>query len=185
MFREQETNTATPAGGPQRRERTRPRKECTVLLVGHNAEPDMVDLLERLEILDEIAWLCIIRSVNVLLADGTLIKIYVHRRKFTEVFGLAIRLDVLCELLASIGPVEDIKIFKAIAQGVPVVRSAIDSRSTSTVYLLYHLLLAKNHIGNAAAPYCEQFPLCGISHLSILAKYQHFHTKTYLSQHIN
>jgi hypothetical protein len=88
--------------------------------------------------------------------------------------------------LASIGPVEDIKIFKAIAQVVPVVRSEIDSRSTSTVYLLYHhFLLAKNHIGNAAAPYCKQFPLCGISHLSILAKYQHFHTKTYLSQHIN
>jgi hypothetical protein len=28
-----------------------------VFLVGHNAEPDMVDLLKRLEILDELAWL--------------------------------------------------------------------------------------------------------------------------------
>ncbi|KAJ7344076.1 hypothetical protein DFH08DRAFT_1009336 [Mycena albidolilacea] len=32
-------------------------KECTVFLIGHNAEPDTVDLLEELEIVDEIAQL--------------------------------------------------------------------------------------------------------------------------------
>jgi 26S proteasome regulatory subunit N1 len=30
-------------------------KECAVFLLGHNAEPDAVDLLEELEIVDEIA----------------------------------------------------------------------------------------------------------------------------------
>ncbi|KAJ7869215.1 hypothetical protein B0H14DRAFT_3861320 [Mycena olivaceomarginata] len=32
-------------------------KECTVFFIGHNAEPDVVDLLEELEIVDEIAQL--------------------------------------------------------------------------------------------------------------------------------
>jgi 26S proteasome regulatory subunit N1 len=32
-------------------------KECAVFLLGHNAEPDAVDLLEELEIVDEIAQL--------------------------------------------------------------------------------------------------------------------------------
>ncbi|KAJ7360749.1 hypothetical protein DFH08DRAFT_800191 [Mycena albidolilacea] len=41
-------------------------KECTVFLVGHNAEPDTVGLLKRLEILDEIAWLVDDNTYNLL-----------------------------------------------------------------------------------------------------------------------
>jgi 26S proteasome regulatory subunit N1 len=32
-------------------------KECAVFLIGHNAEPNAVDLLEELEIVDEMAQL--------------------------------------------------------------------------------------------------------------------------------
>ncbi|KAJ7616886.1 hypothetical protein B0H17DRAFT_1152522 [Mycena rosella] len=85
-------------------------KECTVFLVGHNAEPDMVDLLERLEIDNEIAWLVDANTYNRIY--GALIKIYVYHRKFPEVFGLSNTARCGMQALASIGPIEDITILK-------------------------------------------------------------------------
>ncbi|KAJ7234630.1 armadillo-type protein [Mycena haematopus] len=84
-------------------------KECSVFLIGHNAEPDAVDLLEELEIVDEIAQLVddntynrvcqyMIRCVNLLPPPDdisflrTAHKIYVQYRKFPEALSLAIRL---------------------------------------------------------------------------------------------
>ena len=69
-FREQEVDLPTPA--PEAGKDDPPAqdkligtledlralaKECAVFLIGHNAEPDAVDLLEELEIVDEIAQL--------------------------------------------------------------------------------------------------------------------------------
>ncbi|KAK7046680.1 26S proteasome regulatory subunit RPN1 [Favolaschia claudopus] len=84
-------------------------KECAVFLIGHNAEPDAVDLLEEMEIVDEIAQLVdddtfnrvcqyMIRCVNLLPPPDdisflrTAHKIYVQHRKFPEALALAIRL---------------------------------------------------------------------------------------------
>ncbi|KAJ7136028.1 armadillo-type protein [Mycena epipterygia] len=84
-------------------------KECAVFLIGHNAEPDAVDLLEELEIVDEIAQLVddntygrvcqyMIRCVNLLPPPDdisflrTAHTIYVQHHKFPEALALAIRL---------------------------------------------------------------------------------------------
>ncbi|KAJ7512053.1 armadillo-type protein [Mycena galericulata] len=84
-------------------------KECGVFLIGHNAEPDAVDLLEELEIVHEIAQLVddntysrvcqyMIRCVNLLPPPDdvsflrTAHSIYVQHRKFPEALALAIRL---------------------------------------------------------------------------------------------
>ncbi|KAF8215753.1 hypothetical protein K438DRAFT_1799358 [Mycena galopus ATCC 62051] len=83
--------------------------ECAVFLIGHNAEPDAVDLLEEPEIVDEIAQLvddnmynCVcqymIRCVNLLPPPDdisflrTAHKIYVQHCKFPEALALTIRL---------------------------------------------------------------------------------------------
>ncbi|KAF8206006.1 hypothetical protein K438DRAFT_1817694 [Mycena galopus ATCC 62051] len=83
--------------------------ECAVFLIGHNAEPDAVDLLEEPEIVDEIAQLVddnmynrmcqyMIRCVNLLPPPDdisflrTAHKIYVQHCKFPEALTLAIRL---------------------------------------------------------------------------------------------
>ncbi|KAJ6631146.1 armadillo-type protein [Mycena sp. CBHHK59/15] len=84
-------------------------KECATFLIGHNAEPDAVDLLEEMEIVDEIAQLVddntfsrvcqyMIRCVNLLPPPDdisflrTAHTIYVQHRKFPEALALAIRL---------------------------------------------------------------------------------------------
>ncbi|KAJ7145355.1 armadillo-type protein [Mycena crocata] len=84
-------------------------KECSVFLIAHNAEPDAVDLLQDLEIIDEIAELVddntytrvcqyMIRCVNLLPPPDdiaflrTAHKIYVKHSKFPEALALAIRL---------------------------------------------------------------------------------------------
>ncbi|KAJ7627594.1 armadillo-type protein [Mycena polygramma] len=84
-------------------------KECASFLIGHNAEPDAVDLLEELEIVDEIAQLVddntfnrvcqyMIRCVNLLPPPDdisflrTAHSIYVQHHKFPEALSLAIRL---------------------------------------------------------------------------------------------
>ncbi|KAJ7275052.1 armadillo-type protein [Mycena rebaudengoi] len=84
-------------------------KECAVFLIGHNAEPDAVDLLEELEIVDEIAQLVddntynrvcqyMIRCVNLLPPPDdvsflrTAHTIYAQHHKFPEALALAIRL---------------------------------------------------------------------------------------------
>ncbi|KAJ7454024.1 hypothetical protein B0H11DRAFT_2325546 [Mycena galericulata] len=84
-------------------------KECAVFLIGHNAEPDAVDLLEELEIVHEIAQLVddntysrvcqyMICCVNLLLPPDdvfflqTAHSIYAQHRKFPEALALAIRL---------------------------------------------------------------------------------------------
>ncbi|KAJ7755387.1 armadillo-type protein [Mycena maculata] len=121
-FREQESDEPTPA--PEAGKTEEPTqvklpgtledlralaKECAVFLIGHNAEPDAVDLLEELEIVDEIAQLVddntynrvcqyMIRCVNLLPPpdDVSFLKtahtIYVQHRKFPEALALAIRL---------------------------------------------------------------------------------------------
>ncbi|KAK7015982.1 hypothetical protein R3P38DRAFT_3569554 [Favolaschia claudopus] len=77
-------------------------KECAVFLIGHNAEPDAVDLLEEMEIVDGTAHLVDDDTFNRLrqpLAPPddisflrTAHKIYVQHRKFPEALALAIRL---------------------------------------------------------------------------------------------
>ncbi|KAF8646742.1 hypothetical protein AX16_007083 [Volvariella volvacea WC 439] len=84
-------------------------KTCAAFLLSHNAEPDAVDLLEELEIVDEIADLVdentysrvctyMIRCVNFLPPpdDLTFLRaahaIYVQYHKFPEALALAIRL---------------------------------------------------------------------------------------------
>ncbi|KAJ7278741.1 hypothetical protein C8J57DRAFT_1573401 [Mycena rebaudengoi] len=84
-------------------------KECAVFLIGHNAEPEAVDLLEELEIVDEIAQLVddntynrvcqyMIRCVNLLPPPDnvsflrTAHTIYAQHHKFPEALALAIRL---------------------------------------------------------------------------------------------
>ncbi|CAK5272385.1 unnamed protein product [Mycena citricolor] len=84
-------------------------KECSVFLIMHNAEPDAVDLLEEMEIVDEIANLVdkdtftrvcqyMVRCVNLLPPPDdisflrTTHKIYVKFDKFPEALALAIRL---------------------------------------------------------------------------------------------
>ncbi|KAJ7121412.1 hypothetical protein C8R44DRAFT_919755 [Mycena epipterygia] len=83
-------------------------KERAVFLIGRSAEPDAVDLLEELEIVDEIAQLVddntygrvcqhMIRCVNLLPPPGdisflrTAHTIYVQHHKFPEALALAIR----------------------------------------------------------------------------------------------
>jgi 26S proteasome regulatory subunit N1 len=71
-FRETEADAPTPTPAPEAGKEEAPAepkiigtiedlralaKECAVFLIGHNAEPDAVDLLEELEIVDEIAQL--------------------------------------------------------------------------------------------------------------------------------
>ncbi|KAF9041306.1 armadillo-type protein [Panaeolus papilionaceus] len=85
-------------------------KQCAVFLLGHNAEPDAVDLMEELEIIDEIPQLVdentynrvcqyMIRCVNLLpppddvLFLRTAHTIYVQHHKFPEAISLAIRLN--------------------------------------------------------------------------------------------
>ncbi|PFH48077.1 hypothetical protein AMATHDRAFT_66236 [Amanita thiersii Skay4041] len=84
-------------------------KQCAIFLLTHNAEPDAVDLLDELEIVDEIAQLvdentfsrvCLymIRCVNLLPPPDdvaflrTAHTIYVQYHKFPEALALAIRL---------------------------------------------------------------------------------------------
>ncbi|KAG5635729.1 hypothetical protein H0H81_010267 [Sphagnurus paluster] len=84
-------------------------KQCAVFLLGHNAEPDAVDLMEELEIVEEIAQLVdentygrvcqyMIRCVNLLPPPDdisflrTAHTIYVQHQKFPEALALAIRL---------------------------------------------------------------------------------------------
>ncbi|KAF8801079.1 26S proteasome regulatory complex, non-ATPase subcomplex, Rpn1 subunit [Phlegmacium glaucopus] len=84
-------------------------KQCARFFLDHNAEPDAVDLLEELEIIDEITLLVdentygrvcqyMIRCVNLLpppddvLFLRTAHAIYVKYSKFTEALSLAIRL---------------------------------------------------------------------------------------------
>ncbi|KAF8067773.1 armadillo-type protein [Lyophyllum atratum] len=85
-------------------------KQCAVFLLGHNAEPDAVDLLEELEIVEEIVHLVddntygrvcqyMIRCVNLLPPPDdvsflrTAHAIYVQHQKFPEALSLAIRLN--------------------------------------------------------------------------------------------
>ncbi|RDB30373.1 26S proteasome regulatory subunit rpn-1 [Hypsizygus marmoreus] len=85
-------------------------KQCAVFLLGHNAEPDAVDLLEEMEIVEEIAQLVddntysrvcqyMIRCVNLLPPPDdvsflrTAHTIYVQHHKFPEALALAIRLN--------------------------------------------------------------------------------------------
>ncbi|KAF8189875.1 armadillo-type protein [Mycena galopus ATCC 62051] len=123
-FRETEADAPTPTPAPEAGKEETPAepkiigtiedlralaKECAVFLIGHNAEPDAVDLLEELEIVDEIAQLVddntynrvcqyMIRCVNLLPPPDdisflrTAHKIYVQHRKFPEALALAIRL---------------------------------------------------------------------------------------------
>ncbi|KAJ7336346.1 armadillo-type protein [Mycena albidolilacea] len=123
-FRETEADAPTPTPAPEAGKEEAPAepkiigtiedlralaKECAVFLIGHNAEPDAVDLLEELEIVDEIAQLVddntynrvcqyMIRCVNLLPPPDdisflrTAHKIYVQHRKFPEALALAIRL---------------------------------------------------------------------------------------------
>ncbi|KAF8156930.1 armadillo-type protein [Crassisporium funariophilum] len=84
-------------------------KQCARFLLSHNAEPDAVDLLEEMEIIEEITHLVdentygrvcqyMIRCVNLLpppddvLFLRTAHAIYVKHHKFTEALTLAIRL---------------------------------------------------------------------------------------------
>ncbi|KAG6853411.1 hypothetical protein C0991_004642 [Blastosporella zonata] len=84
-------------------------KQCAVFLLGHNAEPDAVDLLEELEIIKDIAELVdentysrvcqyMVRMVNLLPPPddvsflNTAHTIYVQHQKFPEALALAIRL---------------------------------------------------------------------------------------------
>ncbi|KAF8634856.1 hypothetical protein AX17_004104 [Amanita inopinata Kibby_2008] len=84
-------------------------KQCAIFLLSHNAEPDAVDLLDELEIVDEIAnlvdentfnrvCLYMIRCVTLLPPPDdvsflrTAHKIYVQNHKFPEALALAIRL---------------------------------------------------------------------------------------------
>ncbi|KAJ6571764.1 armadillo-type protein [Mycena capillaripes] len=122
-FREQEPDAPTPAAPEAGKDEAPAKveiigtiedlralaKECAVFLIGHNAEPDAVDLLEELEIVDEIAQLVddntynrvcqyMIRCVNLLPPPDdisflrTAHTIYVQHRKFPEALALAIRL---------------------------------------------------------------------------------------------
>ncbi|KAF7349265.1 26S proteasome regulatory subunit RPN1 [Mycena sanguinolenta] len=123
-FRETEADAPTPTPAPEAGKEETPAKpqiigtiedlralakECAVFLIGHNAEPDAVDLLEEMEIVDEIAQLVddntfnrvcqyMIRCVNLLPPPDdisflrTAHKIYVQHRKFPEALALAIRL---------------------------------------------------------------------------------------------
>ncbi|KAK0480869.1 armadillo-type protein [Armillaria novae-zelandiae] len=84
-------------------------RECATFLLAHNAEPDAVDLLEELEIVDQIADLVddntygrvcqyMVRCVNLLPPPDdtsflqTAHTIYVQQHKFPEALALAIRL---------------------------------------------------------------------------------------------
>ncbi|EDR09498.1 uncharacterized protein LACBIDRAFT_178729 [Laccaria bicolor S238N-H82] len=84
-------------------------KQCATFLLGHNAEPDAVDLLEEMEIVNEIATLVdentysrvcqyMVRCVNLLPPPDdisflrTAHTIYVQHHKFPEALELAIRL---------------------------------------------------------------------------------------------
>ncbi len=84
-------------------------KQCATFLLGHNAEPDAVDLLEEMEIIGEITQLVdennysrvcqyMIRCVNLLPPPDDLVflrtahTIYVQHKKFPESLALAIRL---------------------------------------------------------------------------------------------
>ncbi|KAJ7910625.1 armadillo-type protein [Mycena leptocephala] len=123
-LREQEVDAPTPTPAPEAGKEEAPAKvevtgtvedlralakECAVFLIGHNAEPDAVDLLEELEIVDEVAQLVddntynrvcqyMIRCVNLLPPPDdisflrTAHTIYVQHHKFPEALALAIRL---------------------------------------------------------------------------------------------
>ncbi|KAF8999058.1 armadillo-type protein [Cyathus striatus] len=84
-------------------------KQCATFLLGHNAEPDAVDLLEELEVVNEISQLVdentysrvcqyMIRCVSLLPPPDdvsflrTAHTIYVQHHKFPEALALAIRL---------------------------------------------------------------------------------------------
>jgi 26S proteasome regulatory subunit N1 len=84
-------------------------KQCATFLLSHNAEPDAVDLLEEMEIIDEITQLVdentygrvcqyMIRCINLLPPPDDLVflrtahAIYVQHKKFPEALSLAIRL---------------------------------------------------------------------------------------------
>ncbi|KAI5888837.1 26S proteasome regulatory complex, non-ATPase subcomplex, Rpn1 subunit [Schizophyllum commune H4-8] len=84
-------------------------KQCAVFLLGHNAEPDAVDLLEELEIVDELVELVdentyqrvcqyMIRCVNLLPPPDdvaflrTTHSIYSRHSKFPDALSIAIRL---------------------------------------------------------------------------------------------
>ncbi|RXW17645.1 hypothetical protein EST38_g8208 [Candolleomyces aberdarensis] len=85
-------------------------KKCATFLLGHNAEPDAVDLLEELEIVNELTELVdentfsrvcqyMLRCVNLLPPPDdisflkTVHKIYVKHDKFPEALSVAIRLN--------------------------------------------------------------------------------------------
>ncbi|KAJ7938131.1 armadillo-type protein, partial [Mycena leptocephala] len=101
-LREQEVDAPTPTPAPEAGKEEAPTKvevtgtvedlralakECAVFLIGHNAEPDAVDLLEELEIVDEVAQL---------VDDNTYNRVcqYMIRchHKFPEALALVIRL---------------------------------------------------------------------------------------------
>ncbi|KAJ7849317.1 armadillo-type protein [Mycena leptocephala] len=101
-LREQEVDAPTPTPAPEAGKEEAPAKvevtgtvedlralakECAVFLIGHNAEPDAVDLLEELEIVDEVAQL---------VDDNTYNRVcqYMIRchHKFPEALALVIRL---------------------------------------------------------------------------------------------
>ncbi|KAF9457552.1 armadillo-type protein [Collybia nuda] len=119
-IREQETVLASPVTGDAADDKNTKlpgtvddlrslAKDCAVFLLSHNAEPDAVDLLEELEIVDEIASLVdentygrvcqyMIRCVNLLPPPDdisflrTAHTIYVQHHKFPEALALAIKL---------------------------------------------------------------------------------------------
>lgn len=85
-------------------------KKCATFLLNHNAEPDAVDLLEELEIVDEISEVVdentfnrvcqyMLRCVNLLPPPDdisflkTVHTIYVQHHKFPEALSVAIRLN--------------------------------------------------------------------------------------------
>ncbi|KAG6831057.1 hypothetical protein H0H92_012980 [Tricholoma furcatifolium] len=105
-IREQEGDTKLPGSIEDLRSLA---KQCAVFLLGHNAEPDAVDLLEEMEIIKDIVTLVddntygrvcqyMIRMVNLLPPPDDLSflttahAIYVQHQKFPEALSLAIRL---------------------------------------------------------------------------------------------
>lgn len=108
---EEETDASTEKKGPigTIEELRALGKQCATFLLQHNAEPDAVDLLEELEIVDQIADLVdentygrvcqyMIRCVNLLPPPDdisflrTAHKIYVQQSKFPDALSLSIRL---------------------------------------------------------------------------------------------
>ncbi|KAG6909917.1 hypothetical protein DXG01_014437 [Tephrocybe rancida] len=107
--REQEGDDASPKLPGTIEDLRSLAKQCATFLLGHNAEPDAVDLLEELEIIKDIALLVdentysrvcqyMIRMVNLLPPPDdvsflhTAHAIYVQHQRFPEALALAIRL---------------------------------------------------------------------------------------------